>query len=271
MITFPAAKINIGLQVLGKREDGFHDLNTIFYPIPFFDALEVINDDSSEDILLTQTGFKLDTTESTNLVAKAYYLLKEKHPEIKGAHVHLHKSIPAGAGLGGGSSDAASMLKLLNDCFALNLTKEQLSVYALTLGSDCPFFIYGKPSLAQGRGEKLTEINLDLTPYDILIVNPGIHISTAWAFSQLQKFSKPALLEQHVLQPVSEWKQSIVNDFEMPVGQAHPEIRETIDLLYNAGAMYASLTGTGSTVYGIFKKDEKPPINLPTTYFIRWC
>ncbi|RYG22980.1 MAG: 4-(cytidine 5'-diphospho)-2-C-methyl-D-erythritol kinase, partial [Chitinophagaceae bacterium] len=256
MVTFPSAKINIGLQVLGKRVDGFHDLNTIFYPLPFYDALELIIDHSTNDISFRQSGIGLDVTPEQNLVSKAWRLLKADFPAIKGIHTHLHKSIPSGAGLGGGSSDAASMLKLLNDVFHLNINIEQLCVYALSLGSDCPFFIHGAPSLARGRGEVLSGISLDLSSYDILLVNPNIHINTGYAFSQLKKYSEEIDLEKAVALPVSEWKKTIVNDFEQPVTEAHPEIKELISLLYNRGALYASLTGTGSTVYGIFEKGK---------------
>ncbi len=271
MVTFPPAKINIGLQVLGKRDDGFHNLNTVFYPIPFFDALELIPDHSSDNLSLVQTGNVLDVPPDHNLVSKAYDILRNEFPEIKGVRAHLHKAIPSGAGLGGGSSDAASMLKLLNEVFRLNLAHEQLCVYALALGSDCPFFIYNNPALARGRGELLSSVELDLSSYEILLVNPGIHINTGFAFSQLKEFSKETDLVKAVALPVQEWKDKIVNDFQKPMAAAHPEIKELIDLLYGSGAAYASLTGTGSTVYAIFEKGKKPSFKFPSSYFFRWC
>lgn len=271
MVTFPSAKINIGLQVLKKRNDGFHELNTLFYPAPFYDALEVIADASAGDIILDQTGAGLDVAPGENLVAKAYHLLRKDFPQIAGIHAHLHKTIPSGAGLGGGSSNAAFMLKLINEVFALNLSHSQLCSYALTLGSDCPFFIDNVPAIANGRGERLSPVALDLSMYNLVLVNPGIHINTAWAFSRLTKFSEATNLARNIQAAVQQWKHTIINDFEAPVFEAHPQILSVKNALYEAGALYASLSGTGSTVYGIFNGDLKPSFTFPSSYFIKWC
>lgn len=271
MIAFPPAKINIGLQVLGKRPDGFHDLNTIFYPLPFFDALEIIKNETGPEFILQQTGIPLTVQANENLVVKALHLLRNDFPQIGNIRIHLHKNIPSGAGLGGGSSDAAFMLKLLNDVFHLELSSKQLYDYALTLGSDCPFFILNRPSNAEGRGEILSEIPLDLSKYNILLVNPGICINTGWAFSQITTFSNVADITKVASLPVEEWKHYLVNDFEPPVFNAYPEIKEIKNSLYAAGAVYTALTGTGSTVYGIFRKGHKPELKFPPSYFLKWC
>jgi len=181
MLSFPNCKINLGLHILGKRDDGFHNLETVFYPVPFKDALELIPS-TNTGIEFTATGLAVDGNAADNLCAKAYHLLKKDFPEIPTIKIHLHKAIPLGAGLGGGSADAAFMLKLLNEKFKLNLSTDQLINYALQLGSDCPFFIINKPCLATGRGEMLEEIAVDLSAYKIVLINPGIHINTGWAF-----------------------------------------------------------------------------------------
>ena len=185
MIVFPNCKINLGLHILGKREDGFHNLETVFYPLLFRDALELIPaTNNTTEIEFTGSGLAVDGNVSDNLCVKAYYLLKKNFPQLPLVKIHLHKAIPMGAGLGGGSADAAFMLKLLNEKFNLNISTPQLLNYALELGSDCPFFIINKPCIATGRGEILEEIEVDLSAYKIVLINPGIHINTGWAFSQ---------------------------------------------------------------------------------------
>ena len=192
MIVFPNCKINLGLKILGKRDDGFHNLETVFYPIPFKDALEIIaNTQNKNGVEFTGTGLAVDGEAIDNLCVKAYQLLKNDFPQLPAVKIHLHKAIPMGAGLGGGSADAAFMLRLLNEKFNLNLSTPQLLNYALQLGSDCPFFISNKPCMATGRGEVLEEVAVDLSAYKIVLINPGIHINTGWAFSQLSHFSKP--------------------------------------------------------------------------------
>jgi 4-diphosphocytidyl-2-C-methyl-D-erythritol kinase len=262
LILFPNCKINLGLQVTGKRPDGYHNIETIFYPLPLRDVLEIITGPSvKEEFELMITGITIPG--DNNLCKKAWELIKKDFPEIPPVKILLHKAIPIGAGLGGGSSDGAFTLMLLNKKLELGLSEEQLRNYALQLGSDCPFFILNKPCIATGRGELMQEINMDLKDYYFVLVNPEIHISTAWAFSEIPRFASrnfPLLQRgRRIPDDVTEgslasWKESLINDFEAPVFEAHPELRTIKEELYNAGAIYASLTGTGSCVYGIFNK-----------------
>lgn len=255
MIVFPNCKINLGLNILRKREDGFHDLETVFYPIPFTDALELIPNSSSETgAEFVMTGLKIDGSATDNLCIKAYQLLKADFPQLPAVKIHLHKTIPTGAGLGGGSADAAFMLKLLNEKFKLNLSTPELLDYSLQLGSDCPFFILNKPCFATGRGEILEEIQLDLSAYQVALINPPIHINTGWAFSQINPSLPGKSVKEIISQSVSTWKNELKNDFEEAVFAAHPLIKNIKEDLYNQGAVYASLSGSGSTVFGIFDK-----------------
>ena len=255
MIVFPNCKINLGLNILRKREDRFHDLETVFYPIHFTDALEIIpNPDSQAETEFTITGLKVDGPAADNLCVKAYQLLKKDFPQLPAVKIHLHKTIPTGAGLGGGSADAAFMLKLLNEKFKLNLSTPELLNYSLQLGSDCPFFILNKPCFATGRGEKLEEIQLDLSAYKIMLINPHIHINTGWAFSQISPSLPKKTVKEIISQPVSTWKYELENDFEKAVFKAHPQLKSIKEDLYNQGAVYAAMSGSGSTVFGIFDK-----------------
>lgn len=251
MIVFPNCKINLGLQITKKREDGYHDLETVFFPVPIKDILEIISSPAFE---FTVSGITMDPT--GNICIQAYNLLKQDFPSVPPVKMHLHKNIPLGAGLGGGSSDAAFTLLLLNEKYNLGLTIEQLIDYALRLGSDCPFFMINKPSFAEGRGEILQSLPVSLAGYKMVIVNPGIHISTRWAFSKIKPRTTVNSLSEIITQPVETWKSRLCNDFEDPVFDAHPEIATIKNELYQYGALYASLSGTGSTVYGIFKKNE---------------
>jgi len=261
MIVFPNCKINLGLNILRKRDDGFHDLETVFFPINFREALEVIGNPSGHsDTEFTASGLKVDGSSSDNLCIKAYQLLKKDIPQLAAVKIHLHKTIPTGAGLGGGSADAAFMLKLLNDKFNLNLSTPQLLNYSLQLGSDCPFFIINKPCFATGRGEKLEEILLDLSPYRIVLLNPNIHVNTGWAFSQISPSLPKRNIKEIVSQPVSTWKDELKNDFEEAVFAAHPQIKIIKEDLYRQGALYAAMSGSGSTVFGIF--DKATPVGL---------
>lgn len=274
MISFPNCKINIGLQVLGKREDGFHEIETFFYPVALYDALEII---SSATLEFTTTGLPVDGSLADNLCVKAYHLLKKDFPQLPFVKIHLHKAIPMGAGLGGGSADAAFMLHLLNNKFNLNLTTPQLINYALQLGSDCPFFIINKPCIAKGRGERLKEIEVDISKYKIVLVNPGIHVNTGWAFSQLlkQSYNEKIYLrtgksiKQIIQQPIISWKDELLNDFELPVFNAHPQIKVIKEKLYKMGALYAAMSGSGSTVYGIFNTNIDTKMFEGNNYFIK--
>jgi 4-diphosphocytidyl-2-C-methyl-D-erythritol kinase len=271
MVTFPNCKINLGLNIINKRSDGYHDLETVFYPIFIQDILEIISNPTADQlnhVHFTSTGLSVDGDTSNNLCVKAYQLLKKEFPQLPSIKMHLHKNIPMGAGLGGGSADGAFTLSLLNDKYQLNLTQDKLIHYALQLGSDCPFFIFNQPSLAKGRGEILLPIDLDLRQYQFLIVNPGIHISTAWAFTQIKPSRALYPIEETILIPIGQWKGILQNDFEKPVVQQYPEIGIVIHQLYQKGAIYAALSGSGSTVFGIFQKGTiKRPI-FPNHYFI---
>jgi 4-diphosphocytidyl-2-C-methyl-D-erythritol kinase len=275
MIVFPGCKINLGLNVGDQRADGFHNLETVFYPIPLYDALEIVRApvDSNEAIRFTCSGLQIDGNPEQNLCVKAYRLLKNDFKELPAVQMHLHKTIPMGAGLGGGSSNGAAALKLLNDQFRLGLREDQLRTYALELGSDCPFFIMNEPCFAAGRGDQLQRIDLDLSAYSITLVNPGIHVNTGWAFTQLRlrksKNSQTFNLKTLTHLPVNEWKQQLVNDFEAVGFEQHPEIETIKTQLYRAGAMYASMSGSGSTVFGIFPKNQLPVLQLPNHYFIK--
>lgn len=273
MVNFPNCKINLGLNIIRKREDGYHDLETVFYPISITDALEIITAEKATaktDIEFSSSGLQIDGSIENNLCIKAYRLLKKDFPELPDIKMHLHKAIPMGAGLGGGSADAAFALLLLNDKFNLNISTDQLINYSLQLGSDCPFFIINKPCFATGRGEVLEEISLDLSKYKLVIVNLGIHISTGWAFSQIAPTQPAIFIKEIIQQPVETWKDNLVNDFEAPVLSHYPELKELKDKLYQSGALYASISGSGSTFYGIFNKSAEINVGgFPSSYFVK--
>ncbi len=271
MVTFPNCKINLGLNIINKRSDGYHDLETIFYPIQIIDVLEIIthpSHDQNQFIEYTSSGLKVEGDINTNLCVKAFAILKKDFPNLPSIKMHLHKNIPMGAGLGGGSSDGAFVLSLIQQKYQLDISQEQLAAFALELGSDCPFFLLNKPCLAKGRGEVLTEIDLNLSQYQFLIVNPGIHISTAWAFSKVNPSRAFYPIEETILIPIGQWKNMLINDFEKPVFEKYPEIAEILHQLYASGAIYASLSGSGSTVFGIFPKGPINHPKFPKHYYI---
>ena len=253
MIQFPNCKINLGLSILAKRADGYHELETVFYPIAVSDALEIL---PAANLTMTQTGIAVPGDPAQNLCLKAYHLLKKDFPNLPAVQMHLHKNIPMGAGLGGGSSDGTSTLLILNQQFSLGLNDQQLIDYASQLGSDCPFFVYNKACHATGRGEILTPIHLDLSNYQFLLVHPGVHIATAWAFQQLTPNTKSESIQSIIEKPINDWKNSLINDFEAPVFKAEPTLSAIKDQLYQLGAMYASMSGSGSSLFGIFPKDH---------------
>jgi 4-diphosphocytidyl-2-C-methyl-D-erythritol kinase len=277
MILFPNCKINLGLNIIRKREDGYHDLETIFYPIFINDILEIITnntDCSISDIKsselkteFTCSGLPIESNEQNNLCIKAYHLLKKDFPSLPSIKMHLHKNIPMGAGLGGGSADGAFTLKLLNNKFSLNLSDKQLLDYALQLGSDCPFFIINQPCYASSRGELLESVSIDLSKYSFLIINPGIHISTSLAFSNIVPHIPVKSVKEIIQQPVSTWKADLINDFEESVMKKYPKIKHIKDQLYTEGAVYVSMTGSGSTLYGIFEKGKVPELYFEEDYF----
>jgi 4-diphosphocytidyl-2-C-methyl-D-erythritol kinase len=272
MICFPSCKINLGLRITQKRADGFHALETVFYPITLRDALEIIiePETSAAPITFTSSGLAINGDPSDNLCYKAYFLLKKDYPSIPNVKMHLHKTIPMGAGLGGGSSDGAFTLVALNQLFNLQIPEQALLDYALQLGSDCPFFIINTPAFATGRGEILKPINLNLDGYSIVIVNPGIAISTKLAFSLITPKVPDNNLLAVIQQPITTWKHELINDFEEPIFNSFPELANIKETLYQKGAIYASMTGTGSTVYGIFPTSMMDTLsfNFPTHYFI---
>jgi 4-diphosphocytidyl-2-C-methyl-D-erythritol kinase len=251
MIQFPNCKINLGLSILAKRADGYHELETVFYPIALHDSLEIIPADT---LTLNQSGISVPGDPAQNLCLKAFHLLKNDFPQLPNVQMHLHKNIPMGAGLGGGSSDGTAALMLLNKQFSLGLNDTQLIHYASQLGSDCPFFVYNKACHATGRGEILTPIQLDLSNYQFLLVHPGKHISTAWAFQQLTPHTKTESIQSVISKPIGEWKNNLVNDFEIPVFNAEPTLALIKEQLYELGALYASMSGSGSSLFGIFPK-----------------
>jgi 4-diphosphocytidyl-2-C-methyl-D-erythritol kinase len=251
MIQFPNCKINLGLSILAKRADGYHELETVFYPIAISDALEIL---PSANLTMTQSGIAVPGDPAQNLCLKAYHLLKKDFPTLPAVQMHLHKNIPMGAGLGGGSSDGTSTLLILNQQFSLGLNDQQLIDYASQLGSDCPFFVYNKACHATGRGEILKPITLDLSNYQFLLVHPGVHIATAWAFQQLNPNIKSESIQAIIEKPITDWKNTLINDFEAPVFKAEPKLSVIKDQLYQLGAIYASMSGSGSSLFGIFSK-----------------
>ncbi len=269
MVTFPNCKINIGLNIIGKRADGFHNLETVFYPVAIKDALEIIETEDETAITFSQTGNIINLKENDNICVKAYHLLRKNHIQIVNIKMHLHKNIPMAAGIGGGSADGSAVLLMLNKKFNLNLSQEQLLAYALQLGSDCPFFIINKPCFASGRGEILQEINIDLSPYKILIVNPRINVNTGEAFGQLDatKFSAEGQLKTAITNNIYSWKTNLKNDFEPLVFSKYATIKNIKEIMYNNGAIYSAMTGTGSTVFGIFEKEININIEFPPHYF----
>jgi 4-diphosphocytidyl-2-C-methyl-D-erythritol kinase len=269
MIVFPNCKINFGLHILQKRADGFHDLETVFYPVPLHDALEIVQSPSPfADIECTSSGLEIPSTPEQNSCVKAYRLLKKDIAGLPAIKMHLHKVIPSGAGLGGGSSDGAFALVLLNKKFNLELSQDQLHNYALQLGSDCPFFIKNQPCYATGRGEILQPFELNLSDYKIVLVNPKIHIETAQAFSKIIPDNKRLSIKDVIKKPVAQWKDVLKNDFEESVFNEHPEIREIKLKLYEQGAVCALMSGTGSSVYGLFQQSKHPQLDFPSNYFV---
>jgi len=251
MIAFPNAKINLGLQLVSKRPDGYHNLFSCFYPVGWSDVLEIL---PADELKFTSSGLAIPDEAAGNLCLKAYHLLK-KDNDLPPVHMHLHKVIPIGAGLGGGSSDGAFTLKLLNDLFSLHLETPTLEDYARRIGSDCAFFIRNQPVFCFEKGDQFEDTAIDLKNYFIVLVNPGIHISTAEAYAGIRPQMPETDLKTVLLQPIAEWKEQVHNDFEKELGLKYPTIAQLKHNLYRQGALYASMTGSGSTVYGIFERE----------------
>ena len=266
MISFPNCKINLGLNVIQKRNDGYHDLESVFFPVRLYDALEIVA--AENETQLSTSGIDVGNPED-NLCLKAFHILKKNYPQIPEINIHLHKTIPTGAGLGGGSADAAFMLLLLNKKFNLDIPVAKLYVYALQLGSDCPFFLLNKPCFATGRGEILEPISFSLSGYKILLIYPALHINTAATFAMIQPGVPKKNVKEIVAQPIETWKDELHNDFENYVFQNYPQVDKIKDELYEAGAVYATMSGSGSTFYGIFDKNSVVNCPLKPGYLIR--
>jgi 4-diphosphocytidyl-2-C-methyl-D-erythritol kinase len=262
MICFPNIKINLGLRVINRRTDGFHTIESIFYPVNFCDILELVVEKNAPrgTVIFTSTGLTINGKPEDNLIIQAYQLL---HAEMNlaGVRVHLHKTIPMGAGLGGGSSDAACMIKLLNTCFELGLSTTAMESFAAQLGSDCAFFIENKPSYLLGKGPELEPYTLDLKGFFMVLLYANIHSSTAQAYQQVNRreiIPEGESLKDLIQLPVDLWQQQIQNDFEPAIFKVHPQLEAIKKSLYAAGAVYAAMSGSGSAMYGLFK--QKPQL-----------
>lgn len=256
MITYPNAKINIGLNILNKRKDGFHDIASLFYPIALEDALEILP--TSGPLSYSTSGIALDCDASDNLVMKAFLLLKDELA-LPNVQIHLHKNIPFGAGLGGGSSDAAFALRMLNEMFELGLSEEALMAYAARLGADCAFFIKNKPQMAHGIGDELSVHPLDLTGKHLLLLKPDVTIPTAAAYQYVRPALPTLPLEECLNLPMQKWKDLFKNDFERSVFKQYPQLATLKNALYKMGAVYASMSGSGASIFGLF--EQKPESN----------
>ena len=270
MITFPIAKVNLGLNVVGRRPDGYHDLQTVFYPVPIKDALELTlmntRFPSPSDCDIKVTNLDVEGDEQRNLVVRAYQLLKQDFPQLPRVHAHLYKAIPTQAGMGGGSSDSAYTIKLLNEMFTIGLSDQQMMAYAARLGADCAFFILSRPAYAEGIGEQLQPIALDLSDYHIAVVRPDIPVSTKEAFSLVKPQHPAKNCRDIIMQPVETWREELVNDFEQSVFALHPEIGQIKQRLYDLGAVYAAMSGSGSAVFGLFREPVILEADFPSMF-----
>ena len=264
MLDFPNAKINLGLYVTSRRPDGFHNLLSCFYPVQWCDALEIL---PAQEEKFTLTGLPVPGDPATNLCLKAYRLLRQDH-DLPPVHLHLHKVLPMGAGLGGGSSDAAFTLRILNKLFELNLKAPALENYARQLGSDCAFFIQNKPVVASERGDVFQPASLDLSGYTCVVVYPSIHITTAEAYGSIKPKEPSCTMELLLKQDVRVWKEVLHNDFEDSLFPKYPELPQVKAKLYAAGAAYASMTGSGSAIYGLFSGEAPADLVFPKHYLV---
>lgn len=265
MITFPNAKINLGLNVIEKRADGFHNISTVFYPVALCDILEIVESQNGNSSLFN-SGLSVDTDEQNNLCMKALRLIRRDF-EIPEINIFLYKKIPFGAGLGGGSSDAAHVLMLLNKMFCLNINHTKLIQYAAMLGSDCAFFIKNKPQIATGRGEIMNDIDIVLNGYYLVLIKPNVSVNTAQAYADISPCQPEICISSIVSKPVEQWNGLLFNDFEATVFARFPQIKQIKETLYRKGAVYVSMSGSGSSVYGIF--EQKPDISdFAENYFV---
>ena len=268
MLVFPNAKLNLGLYVTQRRPDGFHTLESVFVPLPWADAFEMLPAAPDQPTSLTLTGRPIPGDLATNLCVRAYELLRADFPALPSVQLYLPKIVPIGAGLGGGSADAAFALRAANDLFSLNLSAEALESYARRLGSDCAFFIQNKPVLAVEKGDVFEEIDLNLKGTNCVVVYPNLHISTAEAYARIVPQPPQYLLREALAQPMSTWRATVSNDFETALTPAHPVLAEIKQQLYAAGATYASLSGSGSAVYGLWETDEPAATTWPAEYAV---
>ncbi|MDR2937723.1 MAG: 4-(cytidine 5'-diphospho)-2-C-methyl-D-erythritol kinase [Prevotellaceae bacterium] len=262
VLHFSNAKINLGLHVTQKRADGFHNIETLFVPVAWRDMVEVLPAPAQPDVSISCTGLPIEVEPEKNLCVRAYRLL-QKEVELPAVQIFLHKIVPSGAGLGGGSSNAAVVLCALNRLFSLALSQKELQSYAAQLGSDCAFFTYNTPMLATGRGEILQPAEVKLQGYELLIVKPPVSVSTAEAYAGVTPRQPASDLQSIVRQPLSTWKESLVNDFEPSVFAKFPQLRSVKNQLYSSGAVYAAMSGSGSSLFGIF---EKAPENAAQVF-----
>jgi 4-diphosphocytidyl-2-C-methyl-D-erythritol kinase len=276
MITHPIAKINLGLNVVERRPDGYHNLETVFFPVPICDELEVETQNfqlsifnSQPDCSLSLEGIAIEGDVQKNLIVRAYQLLKEDHPDMPRVRARLKKGIPTQAGMGGGSSDGAYMLTMLNELFQLHLTKEQLCGYAARLGADCAFFIDPQPQYAEGIGERLSPVVLNLSDWYIGVVRPDVPVSTKEAYSLIKPKRPLRNCRDIVMQPVETWRDELINDFEEGIFALHPELAEVKQRLYDLGAVYAAMSGSGSAIFGLFREPVELESSFPNMF--TWC
>lgn len=264
MVVFPNAKINIGLNIIERRTDGYHNLESIFYPVAVRDAVEVIQ---APEMKFTTSGLSIPGDLNSNLCMTAYLLIAKDY-QLPPVHIHLHKHIPIGAGLGGGSADAAFFIRLISDKFNLGLSEEQMEAYCRQLGADCAFFIKNKPVFAFGKGDQFKHIELDLSSYFMVLAMPEVQISTSEAYRGVKPSKPSKCLMELICMPVTDWKHQIRNDFEESIFANHPAIRGVKASMYHAGAIYASMSGSGSCVYGIFpERTSLPELEKNCTVF----
>ncbi|MDR3250912.1 MAG: 4-(cytidine 5'-diphospho)-2-C-methyl-D-erythritol kinase [Tannerella sp.] len=254
MICFPNAKINLGLQIKSKRSDGYHNIESVFYPVPLCDAVEIV---SGKKTSFTQTGFQLDSAPTDNLVMKSHSLLSGKY-NVPQLDIYLKKAIPSGAGLGGGSSDAAFMMRLLNDFCKLEISDAKLKKMVASVGADCPFFIHNTPAIVSGTGNIFEPSDVSLKGYFLCIAKPPVSVSTKEAYSMVKPHKSDFSLSGLASIPVDKWKDVLYNDFEPCIFEKYPVIEECKNKMYSLGAEYAAMTGSGSAVFGLFKKTVSP-------------
>ena len=263
MVVYPNAKINLGLNITEKRPDGYHNIESVFLPIQLCDTLSIIENPKFEFI---QSGIKLDSEPENNLVVKAFRIL-EREFKLPPVSIQLEKNIPFGGGLGGGSSDASFCLKAVNSLFDLNINDDKLAEYSKKIGADCPFFIYNKPSLVKGIGDIITPIDINLNDYILVLVKPDFGVPTPLAYKNIQPQKSAYPINEVISKPIELWKNKLSNDFEFSVFKLFPELKEIKEKLYSLGAVYASMSGSGATMFGLFRGNQNVK-NEFSNYFV---